>query len=57
MLFFLKLHEIANLLFFTWDSTHCEDIDGIKTLVSSTHIIHAEAEAPPGIFNQHVLFK
>ena len=57
MLFFLNLHMIANLLFFTGASTHSKDIDGIEELVSSTHSLHAEAKAPPGIFNEHLLFK
>ena len=57
MLFCLNLHVISNLLFLTGASTHSEDTDGIEELVSSTHSVHAEAEAPPGIFNEHILFK
>ena len=45
------------IYFFTGASTHFEDTDGIEELVSSTHSLHAEAEAPPGIFNEHILFK
>ena len=57
MLFFLNLQVIDNLLFFTGASTHSEDTDGIEELVSSMHSVHVEAEAPPGIFNEHILFK
>ena len=57
MLFFLNLHVISNLFIFTRDSTHSENIDGIEELVSSMHSVHAEVEAPPGIFNEHILFK
>ena len=54
---FLKLTCDCKLLFFTRASTHSEDTDGIEELVSSMHSVHAEAEAPPGIFNEHILFK
>ena len=57
MLFCLNLHVIVNLLFFTGASTHSGDTDGIEELVSSTHSVSAEAEAPSGIFNEHILFK
>ena len=57
MLVCLNLHVISNLLFFIGASTHSEDTDEIKELVSSTHSVHAEAEAPPGTFNEHILFK
>ena len=57
MLFCLNLLMISNLLFFGGDSTHPEDTDGIEELVSSTHSVSAKAEAPSGIFNEHILFK
>ena len=57
MLFFLNLHVIANLLFFIGASTHSDDTDRIDEFVSSTHSVNAEAETPPGIFNDHILFK
>ena len=48
---------IANLFFFTGASTHSKDINGIEELVSSMHSVHAQAEDPPGIFNEHISFK
>ena len=57
MFFCLNLHVNTNLLFFTRASTHSEDTDGIEELVSSMHSVHAEAKAPLGIFNEHILFK
>ena len=57
MLFRLNLHVIANLLFFTGDSRHSDNIDTTKELVSSMHNVHVEEEAPSGIFNEHILFK
>jgi hypothetical protein len=57
MLFRLNLHVIANLLFFTGASRHSDNTDMTEELVSSTHSVHVEAEAPSGIFNEHILFK
>ena len=57
MLFRLNLHVIANLLFFTGAYRHSNNTDATEELVSSTHIVHDEVEAPSGIFNEHILFK